>query len=171
MMKKTIMSLILLAIFASGCQQDEAVDYKCYSETPTPLPNFESRVFKHDLRLYIPENMGAFSFGDDIVLLVENLSEEYVWIPEWYNLRIYRIVKEDTLQQIFDKSNREGEGDIILGPKGSDSSVNLLLISPEFGNNTTKEQSIFITVFGYVYRDGQYCEDKHGGTIEVTVYP
>lgn len=165
-MKRITFALLILLL--SNCSPGD--DYVCHDFPPENQGINSESIFDDGIKLFLPEGIDDPVNGENILVFIENLTSNKIWIPRGYNLKIYRIIKEDQYEIILDNSNRESESEIILGPKGSESSIRLLIFNPQIPANG-EETLMAISIYGHIIKEDQYCEEKIGGLLRFSINP
>jgi hypothetical protein len=134
-----------------------------------------SKVTSDDRGLSLTLIQGLdYQINKTIFVMVNNNSDNYIWMPKGYLLKIIRKTEnENGTEKIEDKLNRKAVADIILSPRGSDDTLydssNGLILYPYI--QTPRDiETIYVEVFGFEYQDGKICDKMYPATIEITLF-
>jgi hypothetical protein len=169
--------LFLLPIslyFLSGCSPSSDVNLDEFQCSDDPIIENDQDLINPfafiDLEITLFEENKKYTSSDVIPLYIENTSEHTIWLPMNQNITLWVQIDENDWKKIGNRMDYGGLDDIILEPKDNPDAKNLIFIHPVVTVEDTSRE-IFVTLWGYRFESGQYCEDRHGGRITIEIFP
>lgn len=164
-----IFLIALLFIFVIGCES-ELIEYECY---PLPLPEPDAGeliLSTPGLKLSLAEEEVNINQNDVILVKIENLTDESIWLAKDYSIRLSEVIETNHYRRIDDSFIHDLEENTILEPNGGIGSITAFFVQPDIRIEEGSKQ-VHVFIWGNVMREDKYCTDKYGGAIIVTINP
>ena len=166
--------VILISFILYGCKSDKENVYdnfECYNEPRIEGDYADQQPYAFiDIKISLVEENKNYGPADVIPIYIENTSDITIWLPQNRNISLWEVVDENNWVSINNLTKYDFVEEIILGPKGSQNSKNMVFIHPDVSViNEPKE--VFVSLWGYRFESGLYCEDHHGGRLFIQIIP
>jgi hypothetical protein len=159
MFRKISIIIFLLCGLFVGCTNNQGNEQLCPSE-----PQDKLFVLASD------EQVDQIRAGDEVHLIIRNVSKYSIWFPQDLNLLMSIQYEQDSYRIVKNLANNEIAGDIVLNPSGGPNDTFRFVILPDVAR-TDGQINVDILVLGHIYQEGKICERDYFSKLTLVISP
>jgi len=168
-LRSLVTTLAGIAFVVSSCQRDGvSASQPAADAAKTPVPHAES---SGALRLSALSDLNDFRAGSSVALVLENLSQEWIWFPAGYGITI-SVFDTDPgkWREVVSLAECFSAEEVLLSSRDDVLWATVLGVWPDVGATRTSIQ-LRIAVAGRLYRDGETTDQTVQSHVDLVLEP
>jgi hypothetical protein len=122
------------------------------------------------INLYAPPESNTFDQGDEVAVVVENLTESQIIFPEDYGIKIFTFSKSEKKWLLVENGMGYPEGETVLLPKKQQLFGGILIVFYPIIDDSDQLTTIRVVVVGTI-QDSKMDSENVGAYIDITLNP